>query len=62
MSNEKARLGHRFLIDTHILDSTDEASVRLWQDHREGWIQLCRSDVVDTELGDRSVAEVASPQ
>jgi hypothetical protein len=38
-----------FLIDTHILDSTDEVSVRLWRDHDDGWIQLCRADVVDTD-------------
>lgn len=54
MSNSESRLGQRFLIDTHILDGTDDATCRLWELHNDGWIQLCRSDAMDTELLERA--------
>ncbi|MDW3218176.1 MAG: hypothetical protein R8F63_06145 [Acidimicrobiales bacterium] len=54
MANSESRLGRRYLIDTHIIDAADAASERLWELHDGGWIQLCRSDAMDTELLDRA--------
>ncbi|HEY0639837.1 MAG TPA: hypothetical protein VGD67_19495 [Pseudonocardiaceae bacterium] len=41
-------------IDTHILDASDEAAVTLRRLHKEGWIALARTDVIDTELASAS--------
>ncbi|WP_340375933.1 hypothetical protein U5640_12700 [Streptomyces sp. SS7] len=39
-------------IDTHIIDAVDEASVCLRHLRDEGWINLQRTDALDTELAD----------
>ena len=57
MSNSEAKLGQRFLIDTHVLDGTDRATARLWEMHDQGWIQLCRSDAMHTELMETADAD-----
>ena len=54
MSNSESKLGQRLLIDTHILDGEDTGTRRLWELHDGGWIQLCRSDAMDTELLSRA--------
>jgi hypothetical protein len=38
-------------IDTHIIDATDDDAAFLRQLHETGWIQLQRTDTLDTELG-----------
>lgn len=39
-------------IDTHIIDATDPATVCLRRLRDEGWINLQRTDAMDTELVD----------
>lgn len=52
--------GLTLFIDTHIIDATDEAPVRLRRLHTEGWIELRRTDVMDTELAN-APADKRSP-
>ncbi|MFD5254714.1 hypothetical protein ACFWM5_17970 [Streptomyces bobili] len=40
-----------FYIDTHILDAPDTETVLLRQLHEASWINLRRTDAMDTELG-----------
>jgi len=42
--------GLTLYIDTHILDAEEDASVRLRRLRQEGWIELQRTDVMDTEI------------
>lgn len=51
MRNAQSRLGVRFFIDTHLLDSEDPAAAGLWHFHDVGSIELARTDVMDTEIG-----------
>jgi hypothetical protein len=44
------RLGIRFYFDTNFVTDTSDAATRLRQLHEEGWINLWRTDTVDTEL------------
>lgn len=46
------QLGQRFAIDTNLIDNTSDAVTRLWEYHNGGWIELVKTDVLDTELGD----------
>jgi hypothetical protein len=44
------RLSIRFVVDTHLIDNQSTEMVLLRTLDSEGWIQLLRTDVVDTEL------------
>lgn len=44
--------GLNLYIDTHIIDAADEASACLRRLREEGWINLQRTDTMDTELAD----------
>jgi hypothetical protein len=44
------RTGLVFMIDTHIPDSDVPEAVELRNLHEQGWIELIKSDVLDTEL------------
>lgn len=44
--------GLTFFIDTHIIDAMDEATLCLKHLGDEGWIDLQRTDAMDTELAD----------
>jgi hypothetical protein len=47
--------GLMLYIDTNVVDSDDAAAVDLRRLHQEGWIQLQRTDTVDTELASAPV-------
>jgi hypothetical protein len=40
----------RFVLDTHLLDDKSPEMVKLRELHEGGWIDLTRTDVMDTEL------------
>jgi hypothetical protein len=44
------RLGLRFYVDTNFVDDPAPAAQSLRERHRHGWINLVRTDTVDTEL------------
>ena len=60
-------LGRRFAIDTNIVGNRTPAVSSLWRYHDTGWIQLVKTDTLDTELAgtsdpakrDRLLREVA---
>jgi hypothetical protein len=45
-----SRTGLRFVLDTHLLDDESLEMVKLRELHEDGWIDLTRTDVMDTEL------------
>jgi hypothetical protein len=51
IENRKA-LGLRFYFDVNFVTDASAAAERLRQLHADGWINLCRTDTVDTELSD----------
>ena len=46
----RSRTGWHLAIDTNTIDDESEAMAALRQLHREGWINLTRTDTMDTEL------------
>lgn len=44
------RLGLSFVLDTHLIDDPAAAMENLRQMHNAGWLDLTRTDVMDTEL------------
>ncbi len=51
-----SRLGLMFYVDTNFVDDEAPAAEALRQLHRDGWINLQRTDTLDTELSDASDA------
>jgi hypothetical protein len=43
-------LGRRYAIDTNLVGRTSPAMDCLWEYHRGSWIQLLKTDTLDTEL------------
>lgn len=49
-SEFKSLLGRQFVIDSHVVDDASPEVVALRQYHRDGWINLTKTDVPDTEF------------
>jgi hypothetical protein len=54
MSVSSNRLSKRFALDTDLVGRESEAMSRLWELDADGWIQLVKTDALDTELSGTS--------
>jgi hypothetical protein len=52
MSTHEDRLGLRFYIDTNFVTDPSDAATALRTLYNDGWIELIRTDTMDTELRD----------
>jgi hypothetical protein len=56
-STPVSKLGLRFVVDTNAVDDQSAEMAELRQMWRDGWIELTRTDTVDTELAQREDPE-----